>query len=243
MVESIECSICFTSPPLIPVWFTCFPCRKETNHPNCNSIARVCWKCARTYLESDKKKTVRSSRKRCLQCQAYTNPKLFSSHTPGYIIDYMLMKLDDKKRKCIYSSDGCRMEGFQMEILEHSQNSCEYRPVICEGCHHSYKSLELEVHKSQCIEYKLCPLYSLCSEQCRFILVKNMEAHLEERHQSKTCPKCSEIVLIESFEMHETEMCPRRLIHCTFCDGTYPLCEYASHYETDMVMLLERKKN
>lgn len=236
-LHSIECKICFLSPPLFPVWFTCFPCRKDITHPNCNSLSRVCMECARKYLESDLKKTQRTNRKRCLHCQAYTNPKLLTINNPGYEKDYLLMKIDTVVKKCVFAEDGCEFMGTQMILLEHVHQICTYRKVSCEGCNSVFRMEELENHKKDCIEYGICPL------NCGYILKKKLESHLEAVHQSKACEKCFEVTLIEEFENHQIEHCMHRDIQCSFCDGSYVFSEYAEHYEADIAMLLEKKRN
>jgi hypothetical protein len=47
----------------------------------------------------------------------------------------------------------------------------------------------------------------------------------------------------EEFENHKNELCMHRDIQCNFCNGSYVLSDYAEHYEADIAMLLERKRN
>ena len=237
-MHSIECRICLTSPPLIPVWFTCFPCRRDPANPTCSSLCRVCMTCARKYLESDMKKAERSTRKRCLQCQAFVNPKTLTVSNPGYEKDFLMMSLDSRKRHCIFHDRGCEYMGTQMEILHHSLQECAERDKPCDGCHKVMRANKLSKHIEECNYYEACPY----EKNCGYWLKRKMEDHLRDVHQRKVCSLCSDMVPLEDVEQHEQEECVMRLLKCTICGNHYTEMDSVNHFIGDLSNLYEKKK-
>lgn len=150
----IICLICH-EPVRVPVQLTCFPCRQEP--PSCHDICRVCLLCARLYLGLDKPHALRSSRVKCLTCDAVACPPILDTGT-SYRKDYLLMSRDRMDYPCPYP---CGFRGSQMDLDRHLQD-CPYRIVQCPAsggdgrCNMTYRACEERKHWSECYFYVFC---------------------------------------------------------------------------------------
>jgi len=221
----IECRICF-EPPVIPVYFVCFPCDASRVGPSCNSITRVCLTCARRYLELDVPKKQRCTEKRCLHCQTVVNPRLLNAFS-AYKKDYLLMTMDSRVYDCIH--DGCDFVGTQIENDHHIRSDCPHRLMYCHGCRGHCKANRMDLHiQKECQGYANCPH---CQER---ILQKMMNQHMCDAHKLRCCHSCQRWMDESRLDFHAQEECPFRFVKCTYCNVFIMSFDLCNHYRLEL---------
>jgi len=231
---NIQCCICHEK-VRVPVRFICFPCKNE-NGPSCNSITRVCLKCACGYLQLDKKRSERTFYRKCLTCPAVVKCSNLSAIN-SYEKDFFTMSLDLKKDyPCFYDNDGCRFLGTQNELDHHIQTKCLFRVVSCIYCQTYYQAKDEDNHVLECKERFRC---SFCLEH---IPLQEETEHFLKKHEQKKCPYCRHYIPIVSFEQHLIE-CPERPCECPSCRKKIRKHEMHDHLVEHIVSCEKRIRN
>jgi len=241
--ETFLCCLCL-QPPLVPVEFICFPCPTEKGRPGCHAIQRVCWMCARRFLELDS--SHRSFRKRCLYCQATVQAEEVLTEEVSFRFDFRLMSQEKTVRSCPLS-ENCEFRGTPMELYTHGKNSCAYRWIRCHSpsCQQNYRVHQEQDHARQCASgFEACPALN-CS---RWISNQNKNYrtdHLRETHGVTACFDCDELVSQteqDAMSHHLERTCPKRMVKCEICQKHVMRGDLVRHYQKDLELARSRRQ-
>lgn len=203
---NIQCCICHES-VRVPVRFTCFPCKTPPGKPSCNSITRVCLACAREYLQLNKKRSERTTYRKCLTCPATVRCSNLCAMN-SYEKDFLMMSYDQRDDyQCFY--DQCPFRGTQNDLDHHTQSECPFRIVSCRLCKSYYQA------KDEVNHIPACPERFCCFSCQNYVPFQEQKEHYMG-HNLKQCRYCSQWVQCDVFSQHNS-VCPDRPHDCLYC--------------------------
>lgn len=207
---NIQCCICHDH-VRVPVRFTCFPCKTQPGKPSCNSITRVCLLCAREYLQLNKKRSDRTTHRKCLTCPAQVRCSTLCAIN-SYEKDFLMMTHDKREDyKCFH--DDCSFKGTQNGLDHHIQTECPYRIISCQYCKLYYQAMEETTHITTCPEYSCC-FY------CKKYIPKQEERRHYKEHNLQNCRYCYKWVHNDVYIQHKNT-CPEKPYECVYCHKNF----------------------
>lgn len=228
----MECCICQEF-PILPVRWICFPCSPvEQIEGSCNTFTVFCKVCSDRFFEFDKKNKT-TLKKKCIYCP---NERFIHYLTPdkAYSIQLLMMKMDDKIRKCPYL---CGYENQHLEVYHHTESSCPNRPSQCPECKEILPFHQMVNHPSTCPEYQKC---NICDT---YISKKNIKTHFIQDHQAVQCKYCSVFICHcvnlqqtnKKLNLHWKNNCVHEIL-CIYCGAKVPPKDanthFKNHYDT-----------
>lgn len=230
-----QCPICHDV-ARVPTRITCFPCVKPKRGPACNSLTRVCWTCARRFLELDRPKHQRSNEsKRCLTCPAQVHTSLLDEED-ALDVDYITMTRDDNIDYACPWNDACSFRGSQQALETHLLDACPSRPHTCPLCNEWMRCDQASQHVATC---SACTTCVLCADRLPHIQVPQ---HMHDVHERTWCNQCCVWIPAVHMERHLAHECPQRLLTCPVCVTAVRAIEWVQHLATDE-MNISRQMN
>ena len=219
-----NCLFCLTDRIRVPCYYkeNCFRCNKQPGKPGCHSIQRYCLLCIRRHLELDKPRNQRSESVKCPLCPAVTNPRILNQEY-SYEPDYRMMADDTTiDYPCFHDENGCEFVGSQTDLHAHMMK-CEYSTTSCMHCGAYFMARLRTEHEA------VCPLMSNCPLCPMRILTSKLREHCLSCHDQSKCIHCSHWISTNEIDIHQTQLCPLRIIRCAYCPLNYKISDKSTH--------------
>lgn len=97
---------------------------------------------------------------------------------------------------------------------------------LCNNCKKQISASNFVMHEMHCKRH-----ISLCKHCNEPIPSNEMSVHFEENHAKIKCPKCDTEVEKMHLEDHEENACPKKPMHCVYCELEVPKDKLESHLD------------